>query len=103
MRTTLCQAPTLDASIYPIHYGSSASAIYLQALASETAGRFYQADDTDTIKRSFAAIAEELRRQYDIGYYPKTTSTRPLARRIKVEVDRPQAEVVLRKTVIVRR
>ena len=103
MRTTLCQTPELDALIYPIHYGSSASAIYLQALASETAGRFYQADDTDTINRSFAAIAEELRRQYDIGYYPKTTSVRPLARRIKVEVDRPEAEVVLRKTVIVRR
>jgi Ca-activated chloride channel homolog len=103
MRTTLCKTSELDALIYPIHYGSSASAIYLQALASETAGRFYQADDADTIKRSFAAIAEELRRQYDVGYYPQTTSPRPLARRIKVEVDRPDAEVILRKTVIVRR
>jgi VWFA-related protein len=103
MRTTLCKTSELDAFIYPIHYGSSPSAIYLQALASETAGRFYQADDTDTIRRSFAAIAEELRRQYDVGYYPKTTSPRPLARTIKVEVERPEAEVILRKTVIVRR
>ena len=103
MRTTLCKAPELDALIYPIHYGSPASTNYLQALASETAGRFYQADDIDTIKKSFAAVAEELRRQYNIGYYPKTTSARPLARRIKVEVNRPDAEVIARKTLIVRR
>jgi Ca-activated chloride channel homolog len=103
MRTTLCQAPELDALIYPIHYGSSASTNYLQALASETAGRFYQADDIDTIKKSFAAVAEELRRQYNIGYYPKTTSPRPLARRLKVEINRPDAEVIARKTLIVRR
>ena len=103
MRTTLCNTPELDALIYPIHYGTSASTNYLKALASETAGRFYQADNTETIKRSFVEIAEELRRQYDVGYYPKTTSPHPEARRIKVEVQRPDAEVILRKTVIVRR
>lgn len=103
MRTTLCKVPELDALVYPIHYGSSASTNYLQALASETSGRFYQVDDLDTIKKSFAAVAEELRRQYHIGYYPKTTSARPEARRIKVEVNRPDAEVILRKTLIVRR
>ena len=104
MRTTLCAAPDLDTLIYPIHYGSSASTIYLQALASETGGRFYQADDLDTIKRSFTAVAEELRRQYSIGYYPTTTnSPRPLARRIRVDVDRPNAEVMARKTLIFRR
>ena len=79
MRTTLCKAPELEALIYPIHYGSSASTNYLQALASETGGRFYQADDIATIKRSFAAVAEELRRQYNVGYYPKTTSVAPIA------------------------
>jgi len=103
MRTTLCKAPEAEAVIYPIQYGASASTNYLQALASETGGRFYQADDSDTIKRSFAAVAEELRRQYNVGYYPKTTSPRPEARRIRVEVDRPDAEVIARKTLIVRR
>jgi len=103
MRTTLCKAPEAEAVIYPIHYGASASRNYLQALASETGGRFYQADDVDTIKRSFVAVAEELRRQYSVGYYPKTTSPRPEARRIRVEVDRPDAEVIARKTLIVRR
>ena len=103
MRSTLCKAPDVEALIYPIQYGPSASTIYLQALASETGGRFYQAEDPETIKQSFTAIAEELRRQYHIGYYPKTTSPHPEAHRIRVEVDRPDAEVIARKTLIVRR
>ena len=104
MRTTLCSAPELDGLIYPIHYGSSASTMYLQALANETSGRFYQANDLETIKQSFAAIAEELRRQYNIGYYPTTKiSPRPLARRIRVDVDRQDAEALVRKTLIFRR
>ncbi len=103
MRTTLCKAPELDALIYPIHYGSSASTNYLQALASESGGRFYQADDLATIKRSFAAVAEELRRQYNVGYYPKITSSRPLPRRIRVEIDRPDAKAIAGKTLIFRR
>jgi len=103
MRTTLCKVPDLDALVYPIHFGSSASSIYLKALATESGGRFYQADDIETIKRSFAAVAEELRWQYNIGYYPKITSPHPQARRIRVEVDRQDAEVLARKTLIVRR
>jgi Ca-activated chloride channel family protein len=103
MRTTLCKAPEADAVIYPIQYGSSASTNYLKALASETGGRFYQADDNDTIKRSFAAVAEELRRQYNVGYYPKTTSPHPQAMTIRVELDRPNAAVIARKTLNVRR
>ena len=103
MRSTLCKAPEAEAIIYPLQYGASSSTIYLQALASETGGRFYQAEDPETVKQSFTAIAEELRRQYNIGYYPKTTSPRPEARRIRVEVNRPDAEVIARRTLIVRR
>lgn len=103
LRSTLCMAPEVDALIYPIQYGPSASTIYLQALASETGGRFYQAEDPETIKQSFTAIAEELRRQYNVGYYPKTTSPHPEAHRIRVEIDLPDAEVIARKNLIVRR
>ena len=103
MKSTLCKAPEVDALIYSIQYGPSASTIYLQALATETGGRFYQAEDPGTVKQSFTAIAEELRRQYSIGYYPKTTSPHPQARRIRVEVNRPDAEVIAYKTLIVRR
>lgn len=102
IKSTLCATSEADGLIYPIHYGVSNSTIYLQALAAETGGRFYQADDVEMIKQSFAAVAEELRRQYSIGYYPKTDSSRKGARTIRVEIDRPDADVIVRKTSIYR-
>lgn len=102
MKSTLCATSEADSLIYPIQYGASGSTTYLQSLAAETSGRFYQADDLDMIKQSFAGVAEELRRQYSIGYYPKTDSSRKGARTIRVEIDRPDAEVIVRKTSIYR-
>lgn len=98
MKSTLCDTTELEALIYPIHYGSSPSTNYLQALAGETGGRFYQADNVEMIRQSFVTVAEELRRQYSIGYYPKKTSPRPEQRRITVDVNRPDAEVMTRKS-----
>jgi hypothetical protein len=102
MKSTLCATSEADSLIYPIQYGASGSTTYLQSLAAETSGRFYQADDLDMIKQSFAGVAEELRRQYSIGYYPKTDSSRKGARTIRVEIDRPDADVIVRKTSIYR-
>ena len=45
---------------------------YLHALADKTGGRLYQANDTKQLAQAFSNIAEELRRQYSLGYYPKT-------------------------------
>lgn len=102
MKSTLCDTTELEALIYPIHYGSSPSTNYLQTLTLETGGRFYQADNVEMIRQSFVTVAEELRRQYSIGYYPKTTSPRREVRRITVEVNRPDAEVITRKSYIYR-
>lgn len=102
MKSTLCATAEPDSLIYPIQYGTSGSTTYLQSLAAETGGRFYQANDLDMIKQSFAGVAEELRRQYSIGYYPKTDSSRKGARTIRVEIDRSDADVIVRKTSIYR-
>jgi VWFA-related protein len=62
---------------------------YLHALADETGGRLYQANDTKQLADSFSRIAEELRRQYSLGYYPKTDNADDNGRReIKVRVKR---------------
>jgi len=45
---------------------------YLHSLADKTGGRLYQANDPKQLAEAFARIAEELRRQYSLGYYPKT-------------------------------
>lgn len=45
---------------------------YLQELAEKTAGRLYRANDPAQLAQAFSQIAEELRRQYSLGYYPQT-------------------------------
>jgi VWFA-related protein len=70
---------------------------YLHALADETGGRLYQANDTKQLADSFSRIAEELRRQYSLGYYPKSDNADDNARReIKVRVKRSDLAVKAR-------
>jgi VWFA-related protein len=70
---------------------------YLHALADETGGRIYQANDTTQLSDSFSKIAEELRRQYSLGYYPKSGNDDENSRRdIKVRVRQPNLAVKAR-------
>jgi hypothetical protein len=43
---------------------------YLHALSDTTGGRFYSGDSLFGIAQAFTWIAEELGRQYSLGYYP---------------------------------
>lgn len=72
---------------------------YLHAMADNTGGRLYKANDTKQLAQAFSSIAEELRRQYSLGYYPRTTSDQPDARRqIKVSVQRSNVAVRARNS-----
>lgn len=58
---------------------------YLQALSNKTGGRFYNGDSLFGIDQAFTWVAEELGRQYSIGYYPSTTGKDGERRQIKVK------------------
>jgi VWFA-related protein len=73
---------------------------YLNDLAYKTGARLFRADTTRDLTQSFAHIAEELRRQYSIGYYPKTTAQTGTRRQIKVRVMRPDLVVRARDSYI---
>ncbi|HXL79273.1 MAG TPA: VWA domain-containing protein [Pyrinomonadaceae bacterium] len=47
---------------------------YLNGLADRTGGRFFHADDPKQFAPVFNSIAEELRYQYNLGYYPANNS-----------------------------
>jgi VWFA-related protein len=67
---------------------------YLLGLAEKTGGRHYKADSLAALKQSFASIADELRRQYSLGYYPKETSRAAgQERKIRVRVNRANVVV----------
>ncbi|HKE55841.1 MAG TPA: VWA domain-containing protein [Pyrinomonadaceae bacterium] len=63
---------------------------YLHALANATGGRFYSGDSMIGIGQAFTWIADELSRQYSLGYYPKTNGQSGQRRQIKVKVDQPE-------------
>ena len=67
---------------------------YLRGIAKNTGARFYLAEDKKSLAKSFAQIADELRRQYDLGYYP-TSPARP-GQRVKIKVTVKRPEVVVR-------
>lgn len=59
---------------------------YLHALSNATGGRFYSGDSMFGIAQAFTWIAEELGRQYSLGYYPSTAGKDGERRQIKVSV-----------------
>jgi Ca-activated chloride channel family protein len=73
---------------------------YLNELAYRTGGRNYPADSTQNLSTAFANIAEELRRQYSLGYYPKTPAQAGQRRQISVRVNQPNLAVRTRDSYI---
>lgn len=71
---------------------------YLQLIAQTSGGHFRYADSLKNLERSFASIAEELRQQYGLGYYPKNQGPKRGPRRIKVSVSINDAVVHARES-----
>jgi VWFA-related protein len=73
---------------------------YLEDLARMTGARRYNAEAQRDLSATFALVAEELRRQYSIGYYPKLTPSKGERRHVKVRVTRPDLAVQARDTYV---
>jgi VWFA-related protein len=73
---------------------------YLEDLAERTGARRYQGDSNQNLADAFANIAEELRRQYSLGYYPKTAAQAGQRREIRVRVNQPNLAVRTRSTYV---
>lgn len=73
---------------------------YLHDLAYKTGARVFRADSTANLTQSFALIAEELRRQYSLGFYPKAQAQAGQRRQLKVRVMRPDLIVRARDSYI---
>ena len=61
---------------------------YLESLAQVSGGRKFEADSLYNVQAAFSGIAEELRRQYSLGYYPEEVGTIGERKQIKVRVAR---------------
>lgn len=75
---------------------------YLDDLADSTGGRVFRPEATaGGLTAAFEGIAEELRRQYNIGYYPIEEGKAGQRKNIKVRVNRPNLVIRARDSYIV--
>ncbi|HVF55060.1 MAG TPA: VWA domain-containing protein [Pyrinomonadaceae bacterium] len=73
---------------------------YLRELAKRSGGRLFKADALRNVGEAFAQIAEELRRQYSLGYYPKENAPKGARRQLRVRVNRTGLVVSARTSYI---
>lgn len=72
---------------------------YLEDIARNSGGRIFEADNDLNV--AFTGIAEELRRQYTIGYYPEAVGQKGERRQVRVRVQRPNLVVRAKNSYIV--
>lgn len=127
--STLSYAEESDSLIFPIYYntfvenrigpaggifggilrgrGTSAEEYavgrkYLEELADATGGHVFRPESTPGgLTAAFEGIAEELRRQYNIGYVPKEAGKPGQRKEIRVRVERPDLIVRARDSYVV--
>jgi VWFA-related protein len=61
---------------------------YLKQIADQSGGQVYRADNVAALPQAFAAIADELRTQYLLGYYPINRDHDGAYRKIQVKTSR---------------
>jgi VWFA-related protein len=70
---------------------------FLEKLADVSAGRYYNGEASD-LKKTFGLIAEELRHQYRLGFYPDNSKIDGDRHTLRVEVSAPDAIVRARRS-----
>ena len=66
-------------------------------MSAETGGRVIDVHNEKTLEKAFDEIAEELRSQYVLGYYPTNNKRDGTFRKITVMADRPDMKILARK------
>ena len=74
---------------------------YLETIAQNSGGRKFEAQSITNVQAAFSGIAEELRRQYSLGYYPESVGKIGERKQIKVRVMRPSVVVRAKNSYIV--
>lgn len=75
---------------------------YMRDLAQKTGGRNFQIENIADLEQTFGEVADELGRQYSLGYYPKTEGKKGDRRQIKVKVRQPNLVVRARESYVVK-
>lgn len=92
--------PVIRRGVTPEEYALGKK--YLEELADATGGRVFRPESTPGgLTAAFEGIAEELRRQYNLGYVPKDEGKPGQRKQIRVRVNRPNLVLRARDSYIV--
>ena len=75
---------------------------YLATIATNSGGRMFEAEAMGNLDAAFKGVADELRQQYAVGYYPDDTGKPGDRKKIKIEVSRPKAVVRSKSTYVIK-
>lgn len=120
---TLRKAEEEEAAIYTVQFNTYSSSFpaahvankkqyyeyletannYMTALAQKTGGRHFQIENISDLSKTFGQVADELRRQYSLGYYPKKPIEAGQTRHIAVKVRVSNLAVTARDSYIARK
>jgi VWFA-related protein len=81
--------------VYDRRFGANSGAAH--KIADETGGRVIDVRSDKKMMQAFDEIAEELRSQYTLGYYPTNSTRDGKFRKIKVEMNNHDLRVLARK------
>ncbi len=95
--TNIKAAEETGTQIYSIQFDSNFRSKegdkFMKEIPTKTGGMFFRADKLKDFNKVFGQIADELRFQYSIGYYPKDEPKKGERRQIKVTVNQPNTIV----------
>jgi Ca-activated chloride channel family protein len=85
-----------DAILYAVQFDSlvpSPASAFLKGLTDKSGGKLFLASTTSNLSGAFAEIADELKHQYTICYYPSMATHDAALRQIRISVDQPGVKV----------
>jgi Ca-activated chloride channel family protein len=91
----LGSAQRITAKGEPLDVAYARAKRYLGSMTDKSGGRLFLANSPERLRETFRKVAQELRQQYSLGYYPKDEGQADTAqRRIKVKISGPPHVVV---------
>lgn len=95
--TSIQTAEETGTQIFSIQFDSnfrtSEGDRYLKEIPKRTGGLYFRAEKLKDLNKVFGQIADELRFQYSIGYYPQNEGQKGERRQLKVTVNQAQSVV----------
>jgi Ca-activated chloride channel family protein len=95
--TNIQAAEETGTQIYSIQFDSSFRTKegdkFMKDIPAKTGGMFFRADKLKDLNKVFGQIADELRFQYSVGYYPQDAPGKGERRQIKVTVNQPSTTI----------